>query len=168
MACSAYWLKIPAKYRTEKYQVLVQPASTTQDVTPAKYKTVSKRVIDQPARVEEIPVPAQYKTVTKRVLVSPESTRETTIPAVYTDIKERRLVSKGGYTIWTEILCAEKTTNSKVRRVQEALAKMGYSPGPADGVMGIKTQTALKQFQTDKGLPIGNLNLETLKALGVN
>jgi len=33
--------------------------------------------------------------------------------------------------------------------------------------MGVKTQAAMAQYQTDKGLPVGNMNLETLKALGV-
>ena len=163
----ACYEKIPAKYRTETYQVLATPATTVEDVKPAKYKTVTRQVIDTPARVEEIPVEAQYKTVTKKVLVSPESTRSIDIPAEYTNINERRLVKKGGFTVWTEILCAERTTSSKVRQVQEALSAAGYNPGTADGVMGVKTQTALKQYQNDKGLPVGNLNLETLKSLGV-
>lgn len=163
----ACYEKIPAKYRTESYQVLAEPARTVESVTPAKYKTITKKVVDQPARVEEIPIEPQYKTVSKKVLVSPETTRQLEIPAQYTSINERRLVSKGGYTVWTEILCAENTTSSKVLAVQKALSAAGYNPGPIDGVMGLKTQTALKQYQTDKGLPIGNMNLKTLEALGV-
>jgi len=163
----ACYEKIPAKYRTETYQVLVEPARTESTVIPAKYKTVTKRVIDQPARTEEIPVAAQYKTIKKRILVSPETTRSETIPAVMKTIKEKRLVKKGGFTVWTEILCAERTTSGKVRSVQTALDKLGYNPGPIDGVMGIRTQAALQQYQTDKGLPVGNLNLETLKSLGI-
>ncbi len=163
----ACYEEIPAVYRTEKYQVLDTPASTTESVTPAKYKTITKKVIDQPARVEEIPVEAQYKTITKKVLVSPESTREEVIPAIYSDVNEKRLVKEGGFTVWTEILCAERTTSSKVRNVQNALKAAGYDPGPVDGVMGVRTQAALKQYQTDKGLPIGNLNMETLKSLNV-
>ncbi len=164
----ACYEKIPAKYRTEKYQVLAEPARTVEEVIPAKYKTITKSVIDQPARVEEIPIEPQYKTVTKKVLVTPESTRDITIPAEYTTVNERRLVKQGGFTVWTEILCAERTTSSKVRQVQEALSAKGYNPGPIDGVMGLKTQTALKQYQTDKGLPLGNLNIETLNSLGVS
>jgi peptidoglycan hydrolase-like protein with peptidoglycan-binding domain len=44
----------------------------------------------------------------------------------------------------------------------------GFNCGAADGVLGVRTQTALKQFQTEKGLPIGNLNIQTLEALGVS
>ena len=164
----ACYEKIPAKYRTETYTVLAEPARTTESVTPAKYKTVTRKVVDTPARVEEIPIEATYKTLSKKVLVSPESTRSITIPAEYTSINERRLVKEGGYTVWTEILCAERTTSNKISQVQRALQAAGYNPGSIDGVMGLKTQTALKQYQTDKGLPVGNLNLETLKALGVS
>ena len=163
----ACYEEIPAKYRTESYQVLAEPATTTETVIPAKYKTITKRVIDTPARVEEIPIEPQYKTVTKKVLVSPATTREETIPATYSTVNEKRLVRAGGFTVWTEILCAEKTTSAKVRSVQRALSAAGYNPGPADGVMGMKTQTAMTQYQTDKGLPVGNMNLETLRALGV-
>ena len=163
----ACYEEIPAKYRTERYQVLAEPARTVEETIPAKYKTIRKKVIDQPARVEEIAIEPQYKTITKKVLVSPATTREEVIPAVYTTVNSKQLVRQGGYTVWTEILCAEKTTSSKVRAVQRALINAGYNPGPADGVMGVKTQAAMAQYQTDKGLPIGNMNMETLRALGV-
>lgn len=163
----ACYEEIAAKYKTESYQVLAEPARTIEDVVPAKYKTITKKVIDQPARVDEIPVEPQYKTVTKKVLVSPATTREEVIPAVYSTVSSKQLVRAGGYTVWTEILCAEKTTSGKVRSVQRALSAAGYNPGPADGVMGVKTQSAMAQYQTDKGLPVGNMNLETLRSLGV-
>jgi len=43
----------------------------------------------------------------------------------------------------------------------------GYNVGAADNQMGAKTKAALVKFQKDNGLPIGNLDYETLKALGV-
>ncbi|MCY7327609.1 MAG: peptidoglycan-binding protein [Saprospiraceae bacterium] len=52
--------------------------------------------------------------------------------------------------------------------MQQALKERGYDPGPADNNMGARTKTALLKFQREKGLPSGNLDLETLKALGVN
>ncbi len=36
--------------------------------------------------------------------------------------------------------------------VQSALASLGYDPGPADGVMGSRTRTAIEQFQRASGL----------------
>jgi peptidoglycan hydrolase-like protein with peptidoglycan-binding domain len=55
-----------------------------------------------------------------------------------------------------------------VQQVQEALKDQGYNPGPIDNVMGTMTKAALVKFQRDKGLPVGQLDMETLKALGID
>ncbi len=39
-----------------------------------------------------------------------------------------------------------------VRAVQEALARLGYSPGPPDGVFGALTREAIVQFERDRNL----------------
>jgi hypothetical protein len=39
-----------------------------------------------------------------------------------------------------------------VRAVQEGLARLGYSPGPADGVLGPQTRDAIRQFEQDRSL----------------
>jgi peptidoglycan hydrolase-like protein with peptidoglycan-binding domain len=39
-----------------------------------------------------------------------------------------------------------------VRAVQEGLARLGYSPGPPDGVIGIRTRDAIRQFEQDRNL----------------
>lgn len=161
------WEEKAAEYKTVTRTVEVSPESTTSKTKPAQYKTIKKRVLVEPARVEEKVVPAQYKTISKRVLISPARTETIPVPAQYKTVREKKLISVGSYTGWTEILCAAKTTSNKVSQVQRALKAAGYAPGPIDGVMGIKTQAALKQYQTDKGLPLGNLNMQTLQALGV-
>ncbi len=49
---------------------------------------------------------------------------------------------------------------------QLALTEMGYHPGPADGVMGHKTQEALKRFQRDNHLPMtGQADPQTMAIL---
>ncbi|MEE9374452.1 MAG: peptidoglycan-binding domain-containing protein [Saprospiraceae bacterium] len=163
----ACYEEVPAKYRTETYQVVVQPARAVEKVIPAKFTTVTKSVVSKEATVQEYLTEPKYKTVKTKVLVSPESVEEIAIPAQYRTVSEKVLIREGGYTVWTEILCASQTSSGTIRRVQQSLTTAGYNPGVADGIMGLQTQTALKQFQTDKALPIGNLNLETLKALGV-
>jgi His-Xaa-Ser repeat protein HxsA len=56
-----------------------------------------------------------------------------------------------------------------VKQVQTKLKEQGQDPGPADGIMGPKTQAALKEFQKDKGLKeTGQLDPQTLSALGVS
>jgi len=55
-----------------------------------------------------------------------------------------------------------------VKAIQEALQKNGYDPGPADGRMGSKTRTALKDYQKSQGLKdTGRPDSETLAKLGV-
>ena len=181
---------IPAQYRTESYQVLVSEArgqwtkkkkspncfsSNPDDCyvvcweeIPAQYRTETRTITVSEATTAETVIPAVYKTVKRRQLVSPETVTQNLVPAKYTTKKERRLVKQGGFTVWTEILCESKTTSGKVSAVQTALKERGYDPGPIDGVMGIQTQAAMKQYQTDNGLPVGNMNLETLKSLKVD
>lgn len=49
---------------------------------------------------------------------------------------------------------------------QRALSKLGYDPGPADGLMGPRTKLALQSFQTDRGLEAtGLLDPPTSEAL---
>ena len=160
--------EIPAVYRTEKYQVLVSDAKTVEEVIPAKYKTVTKRVIDQPARTVEVPVDAVYDYVNTTVVVADEKVLEEKIPAEYKTVSSRKLVKKGGYSVWTEILCADQTNSSIIRQLQRALKAEGYHVGPVDGVLGKQTQEAIKKYQEDKGLPIGNMNIKTLESLDLD
>jgi len=55
-----------------------------------------------------------------------------------------------------------------VQIVQLTLAKKGYDPGPANGRAGIKTQTAIRKFQADRGLrPTGTIDYDLLEKLGI-
>jgi hypothetical protein len=102
--------------------------------------------VKSPAKTNSIEIPAEYETVTKRVLAK-----------------------KGGFTEWREILCPDLVTSYTISQIQRALLDRGYDVGPAgvDNVLGRDTKAALAKFQKDNGLPVGNLNFETLKALGV-
>ena len=53
-----------------------------------------------------------------------------------------------------------------VRQAQMALRQAGYDPGGTDGMMGPKTQQALRQFQAAQGLPqTGQLDTPTQRQL---
>jgi peptidoglycan hydrolase-like protein with peptidoglycan-binding domain len=43
---------------------------------------------------------------------------------------------------------------SAVTRVQAALTRLGYDPGPVDGVMGPKTRIAIERYQRDHNLVV--------------
>lgn len=38
--------------------------------------------------------------------------------------------------------------------IQEELAKLGYAPGPSDGILGPRTTGAIRAYQRDAGLPV--------------
>ena len=62
----------------------------------------------------------------------------------------------------------EFTGGNIIYKVQKKLKEIGYDPGPADGVYGKKTATAIAEFQRDKDIPpTGKIDEATLKALGL-
>lgn len=160
--------EVPAKYTYNTTKILVTPERYDTIQTEAVYETIKVEVIKTPARYDAVEIPAVYKDVKKKVLRGGcQEERLVTVEGKYKTRTEKRLVRAGGYTGWVEILCAENTTSNVVKRVQEALNAQGYNVGAPDGVMGVKTQAILKKYQEEKGLPVGNLNVATLKALGV-
>lgn len=60
-----------------------------------------------------------------------------------------------------------KPTPDIIRQLQQALTDAGYSPGPVDGKSGGKTTEAMKKFQEDNNLTVGQITKETLAALGI-
>jgi peptidoglycan hydrolase-like protein with peptidoglycan-binding domain len=57
----------------------------------------------------------------------------------------------------------------QVKAVQQALKDKGHDPGEVDGVMGQKTQSALRDFQKKEGLKeTGRLDSESASKLGVS
>jgi hypothetical protein len=62
----------------------------------------------------------------------------------------------------------QQLDSEQIRQVQQALQEKGANPGPVDGIMGPKTQQAIKQFQQDNGIAAtGRLDSQTLQALEV-
>ncbi len=161
------WEEIPAKYTTSSTRVLVQGESFDTVYTDAKYQTITTEVLANDASVSEEYVPPVYKTVTKKVLSQCGGVSTVYTQPQFKTVTKKVLVSEGTFTDWVEVVCAGDVNTSLVSRVQKALNDQGYDAGPVDGVMGSKTRSALAKFQTDKGLPLGNLNIATMNALGV-
>jgi peptidoglycan hydrolase-like protein with peptidoglycan-binding domain len=62
---------------------------------------------------------------------------------------------------------APTLNQDQVRRVQQALQKKGFTPGPVDGVLGPLTKGALRKFQDRYAIQgNGDINNQTLFALG--
>jgi len=63
---------------------------------------------------------------------------------------------------------SQATSSGVIRQAQEKLKAAGHDAGPADGIMSVKTQQALKDYQKAKGMEqTGLLDQRTLAALGV-
>lgn len=71
------------------------------------------------------------------------------------------------FTEWREILCGSTVTSNLVHQVVEQLRSRGYSLTEESNVMSSKVKAALIAYQRDNDLPVGQLDFETLKALGV-
>lgn len=82
--------------------------------------------------------------------------------------KPKNLVKAGGSTVWREVPCDNSPYyKNLVSKVQEALKDFGYQVGTVDNEMGPIDKAALIKFQIENGLPIGQMDLESLTALGV-
>lgn len=54
------------------------------------------------------------------------------------------------------------------KKIQLRLIELGYNPGAADGIMGGRTYSAIKQFQRDNGLvPDGIVGYQTRQKLNL-
>lgn len=157
---------VPATYKTISKKVLVSAATTREVPVPAEYKTLRKRVLKTPPATRKITIPAEYKTVKVRRLVKPAQSRTTEIPAEYETVSQRKMVTDGRVE-WRPVLCRTNMTPDMVRRIQTALQKAGFNPGPIDGIIGRETLAAVKAFQQSRGLPTGGLTYPTLEALGI-
>lgn len=64
---------------------------------------------------------------------------------------------------------AETLRPSSVRAIQERLRSLGFYTGGVDGTWGQSTQSAVAQFQQNRGLqPNGQLNPATITAIGLS
>jgi hypothetical protein len=61
-----------------------------------------------------------------------------------------------------------KSTPELIRSVQQALANAGYNPGTVDGINVPRTMSALKSFQKQNDLAMGQLTKETLLKLEID
>jgi len=159
-------VETPAEYKNVSKRVLKTAARTEEKTIPAQTKTVKKKVVAKPATTRKVEIPAKYETVKVRKLATPATTKSIEIPAKYTTVTRREAISESKMA-WAPILCETNTTRDVVRKLQAALDKAGFSPGPIDGMIGSATMSAVARYQSAKGLPKGGLTIKTLQSLGV-
>jgi hypothetical protein len=158
-------VEVPPEFRPVTRTRVVRPASSTARAIPAVTQTVSRQVIDQAARTVERVIPAETRSVRVRKEVTPPREEIRVIPAT-TRTVEKRVVSGGGGLQWREVLCETNTTTAKISEIQRALTAAGFN-ARVDGTFGADTLRAMEAFQRARGLPVGNLTIDTVRALGV-
>jgi len=57
----------------------------------------------------------------------------------------------------TEPVLRKGSTDPAVRDLQAALKALGQDPGPIDGTFGAQTETAVKKFQQQRGIPVDGI-----------
>jgi len=87
---------------------------------------------------------------------------------VFDYVYKTTLVEEGGFTEWREVVCSTSPHyKNLVKRVQQALNDFGYDAGPVNNKNNRLTKDALIKFQKVNGLPIGQMDYETLEALDI-
>lgn len=65
-----------------------------------------------------------------------------------------------------ETVTAAVDVKQAIRAVQDILNKRGFNAGPADGIMGAKTQTAIAAYQAEQGMePTGKIDEALVRSL---
>ena len=57
-----------------------------------------------------------------------------------------------------------ESTPDRIANLQRALHRLGYDPGPVDGIPGARTRAAIRAFQADAGLPVTGQVSERLES----
>lgn len=78
-----------------------------------------------------------------------------------------KYINTPGIHIWSEIPCSENIDTDLILETQSALKALGYYQEVENGKFDSYTKLSITKFQMERGLPIGNLDLETLSSLGI-
>ncbi len=63
----------------------------------------------------------------------------------------------------------EAVQKEDIKAIQNALAELGYHPGPIDGIAGANTRSAIRRYQAAAGLPVdGKVSMALLESLRTN
>lgn len=169
-------IEIPAEYKSIDVLKIKTPATTRVIEIPAEFKTIVKRIRigcpegyadngDDCTRAVEIP--GEYASRSYKKVKTPTQVKEVEVPAEYATFTKKTLIKQGGNTVWKEVLCENQITGYTILAIQRALKNRNYDIGNFDQILGPQTKAALTQFQKDNGLPVGQLDIDTLNLLGV-
>jgi len=98
---------------------------------------------------------------------SPMGGQQRSTPGSSSELQSERGSARGGMS--DQRAAGQQLSKDKVKEIQEALKDKGNDPGQIDGIMGPKTQQALRAFQKSENLQVtGRVDEKTASALGVD
>ena len=144
----------------EQKEAAKQTEQTTSESTPAApLSEVAGKATEMASTGSEV-----VKDVTQQAVEKTTEAAQAVKSSTETAATEAVATVKEAASNVTEVV---ETTPEQVRKIQQALTKAGFNPGPVDGRIGPKTKAALESFQKQKNLTVGQITKETLLALGV-
>lgn len=157
---------IPAKTRTIKRKMLVQPETTREEVEPAVYKEITRWVIETPARAVPVDIKPQMGSMRVKEITEPERIEEEQLPP---EIRHFVATEYEGTPaiVFRRALCDPEVSPELIQSLQAALKQAGFDPGATDGKLGKRTFAALLDYQRQNGLAHGALTHESLEHLGL-
>lgn len=148
-------------------EIIPSEILTEKEVKPSSIEWTKKQVLEncESSNPDDcyvwclVEVPAEYESPSIHV----DSTQRQQL--VIIDI--RKLIKQGGYTEWKQVLCEKDINTNLIDEVCDSLQNRGFEINGAK-TKGPKYKTALINFQKANNLPVGQLDIETLKALDIN
>ena len=125
---------------------------------PAQYKVISEKLF-----IEE------SITITERELVEESKVIKTYVDAKPANLTENQSFFQGGYWSTLEEVRGSRGCGGSrpiIREIQKALRELGYDL-ELNNILDEKTKNALTHFQRKNGLVENQIDLETIKKLGV-
>jgi len=159
-------VKVPAKYKTIRKKVMVEPPVTKTVKVPAEYRTITKKVLVKPAGTKVVKIPAEYKTIRVKEVVNPGGVITKEVPPKYEYVTRKVKVRDIEYK-WQPVICKTNMTPGLIKALQRKLKELGFYHGPIDGIYGPMTQRAVEAYQRKNDLAQGALTVETCKALDI-
>ncbi len=154
----------PAQYRTIQRQILKTPAQITQKQIPPRHLTLQRAVLKQAARLDTQYIAAQTRQIKTLKLRTPATQIPIEVSAEFSSVTRKEIIKPASLTPYVKVMC--DTSYPTILDIQKALKALGYQV-PLDNVLELSTRKALIDYQKKNNLPVGNLNTETLRKLGV-
>jgi hypothetical protein len=159
-------VEVPAEFKTIRKRVLKSPATTREVEAPPEYMTITREVLVRPETTHRVKEPAEHKVVQVKKIIQPPRKRIIPVEPTY-EMVTKTVVDEPGGIAWRRVLCETNIAPDLMSRIQQALARQGFDPGPVDGIMGPQTMAAIQAYQGVNDLAVGGLTLEMMESLGV-